>query len=345
MDLKLQELGVGQRTTPIDLFQNELEISEQQSALESLLDQCGSYLDTVHRLTAIKESINQYGWTQSMEALFGSQFHENNIECSTEGVAGAIGRGIAAFARALVNVIKKIITFVQNLLSKRDNSRMTDLGDLPNKIQSIQNEKMTDVTCPIKKEIITVSDIIKKHFDIKLESSKSNLGENAKIDVMRKAYVDEFNSKCGQEGKVNIADYKLVRKIQTLSSRRLREYGFISMQDLKAADDALQDAINGAKGVINDLKHNGEETSKIAKDLESHTFREGSADTAELQATYVFCRIIFNDLAILRRTNNQFSVLINRAKQVSKGYISTGKAPSKSDMEKESMDRDTTPEK
>ena len=39
MDLKLQELGVGQRTTPIDLFQNELEISEQQSALESLLDQ------------------------------------------------------------------------------------------------------------------------------------------------------------------------------------------------------------------------------------------------------------------------------------------------------------------
>ena len=339
MKLNLQYADIQRQSFVVD----EIELFNQQSAIESLLDECEALYRTTEQLTVIQTAVKRYGWTPSMESLFGEEFHDNNIDCSVEGVVSAVGKGIAAFARALVNVIKKIITFVQNLLSKRDKSRMSNVGDLPQKIGSIQNEKMKGANCPTKGNIIKFCGIIKKHYDVDLSSSRGDLGENAKIDVMRKAYIDEFNSKCGQDAQVDL-NYKLKASVGALNGRRLREYGFISMNDLTAADNALQDALNGAKGVINDLKHSGEETAKIAKALETHTFREGSADTAELQATYVFCRIIFNDLALLRRTNGQFGNLIEVAKKISKGYVSTGKAPTKQEMEEESMNRDTQPE-
>ena len=339
MKLNLQYADIQRQSSVVD----EMELFNQQSAIESLLDECEALYRTAEQLTIIQTTIKRYGWTPSMESLFGEEFRDNNIGCSVEGVVSAVGKGIAAFARALVNVIKKIISFVQNLLSKRDKSRMSKVGDLPQKIGSIQNEKMNGANCPTKENIIKFCDVIKKHYTVELSASREDLGENAKVDVMRKAYIDEFNSKCGQEAQVDMS-YKLKYSVKAVSGKRLREYGFVGMTDLTAADNALQDALNGANGVINDLKHSGEETAKIAKALETHTFREGSADTATLQATYVFCRIIFNDLALLRRTNGQFGNLIEVAKKVSKGYVSTGKAPTKQEMEEESKDRDTQPE-
>ena len=329
MDLKLNSL-LNVHNSNEDMIAVTCHKAIDMIELADLMDQCTQVKDTLDRLFSLRNTIKTYGWTQSLETMYGAELRTYSIEATAGGIAKAIGSGIVKFAKMLGSLITKLIKAATSFFSKDRKSQIQDIGDLGSKIGSIQNSTISaDVATA--STIIARVDAISSHFKVKYKQSMS-FGDNEQIENIRNAYRNKFNSLFAADGKVG-SDCKLTEPMPTKANQRISALGYTSLEAIKKVDAAIMDAMQAGNNVISEIKHSGEDVAKIVKNLESNQFSNDGGDNAELQGAFVFCRIIYNDLAELRRINGMFGKTVSSMKSIANKYVSGGKSESKAEGE------------
>lgn len=272
---------------------------------------------SIEHLTMLDTVLQKYGYTRSMESLYGNTLSQYGIEVTAREIGGVVKKGITAFIHALQTIVSKVLDFAEAFFSRSQRSYTKQLAFIKDKVESMQREKFT---APAVDSFLATCDSVSAHFQVTWESVKNPPLPTAPIDRLRATYLQRFNQRIGGTGvKVN-DDYKTPYKVKELKNKPLSMIGFKNHQTFVEVDGKIQSCIREGKNVIISLKSIDKDTRRLVSGITNNRFRNDAGPTVESQAVFVYTRIIFNDIKYLRSVEQRFRRLVTEIAKKAQGY-------------------------
>ena len=289
--------------------------------ISDMIEEADQLLFSIDKLSRIQSAITKYGWTSSLESLYGDELRSYSVEATVREIGHAVGKGIARFAQMLLNIIYKVIGLIKNVFTKSRKSAIKDINAIADKLPAMQNKRL-DTRCATIKNMTLRLNQLEQHLKTNyLQDMEFNEAEE--ITAVRTAYLNKYNSMFGS-AKVG-SDYRIVDKLKTMEGKAISKYGFTSKEVLLEMDNVITSTFNAFKSRLREIETAGKDVAKVVKTLRANPNSNDGGNTTTTQGAYVYVRILYNDIVEVRRVDKMFKNAIVSMKILSEKY--TSKAP------------------
>lgn len=274
-------------------------------------------LHSIEHLTMIDTVIQKYGYTRSVESLYGNTLAQYGIEVTAREIGGVVKKGIVAFIHALQTIVFKVLDFAEAFFSRSQRSYTKQLTFIKDKVESMQNEKFHSTSAS---RFIKTCEIVQKHFQVKYVDVVNPSLPTAPIDNLRATFLQRFNSKVPAGGLKVGPNYQTPYEDRQRKMSSLQTLGFTSYDRFVEVDSKIKACMQEGNSVLTNLKTVSKEIRKLVSSLTSNRFRNDAGPTVESQAVFVYTRIIFNDIKYLKSVEQRFRRLVTEIAKRAKGY-------------------------
>ena len=282
---------------------------------------------SLSHLNTINTVIQECGYTQSIESLYGDVLSRYGIEVTVHEIGGAIKKGITAFIHALQIIVSKVLDFAESFFLRGQRAYTKQLTFIKDKVEAMQNEQFHSSSAP---RFITTCEIVQKHFQVKYNDIVNPELPTAPIDRLRATYLQRFNQKVSAGGLKVGPDYRTPYEDRQRKMSSLQTLGFTSYNRFVEVDSKIKACMQEGNGVLNNLKTVSKEIKKLVSGITNNRFRNDAGPTVESQAVFVYTRIIFNDIKYLKSVEQRFRRLVTEIAKKAQGYsVSTSETKQK----------------
>lgn len=274
-------------------------------------------LHAVEHLVVVDTVIQKYGYTSSVESLYGTTLAQYGIEVTAREIGGVVKKGISVFIHTLQTIVSKVLDFVEAFFSRSQRSYTKQLAFIKDKVESMQNEKFTSASA---ERFITTCDTVAEHFKVTWDSVKNPPLPTAPIDRLRATYLQRFNSHISGNGVKVGPDYKTLYDDRERKNKPLGMLKFTNYQVFVDVDSKIKACMQEGKNVIASLRALDKDTRRLVSGLSNNRFRNDAGPTVESQGVYVYTRIILNDVKYLRSVEQRFRRLVTEIAKRAQGY-------------------------
>lgn len=172
--------------TPLsDQYQSMIQYYESKQEMVDATHKVDRVFHVLDQLSAIRNTIQNYGCTESLVYLYG----ENNVELSVEGLGEKIRSVIEALIKFIVNLKNKIVNFFKNIFSKK--KAVKEAADTAVKIK----EKVIVKEVPVEKVVkVPVEKIVEV---VKTETKEVYVKQTPEVDLSGiDDYYENFVNEC-----------------------------------------------------------------------------------------------------------------------------------------------------
>ena len=295
-------------------------------------------LVTIDKLSRIQTSVEKYGWSPSLESICCEEFGIYSAEATVKEIAHAAGKGIVKFAKMLFGIIQKVIGLIKKVFSKSRRSARKDIQTIAPKLDAIQG-KVLNARCGTVSGMISYMKVLYSHLKVAYQGDM-DFDETENTQHVRTAYLNKYNSLFPSEAKVD-TNYKLVDQIKTMEEKPIRAYGFTSAEKMISVDNAINTTFSAVNGRLDALE-------KAGKDVQA-TIKQNGGNTIATQGAFVYVRILYNDIAEIRRVDKMFKDAIVAMKLLCEKYVTkkqpNSDEPDNTDVEEPEETENSTQEK
>lgn len=274
-------------------------------------------LHSIEHLTMLDTVLQKYGYTRSMESLYGNTLSQYGIEVTAHEIGGVVKKGIMAFIHALQTIVSKVLDFAEAFFSRSQRSYTKQLTFIKDKIEAMQNEQFHSSSAS---RFITTCEIVQKHFQVKYNDIVNPELPTAPIDRLRATYLQRFNQKVPTGGLKVGPDYRTPYEDRQRKMSSLQTLGFTSYNRFVEVDSKIKACMQEGNGVLNNLKTVSKEIKKLVSGITNNRFHNDAGPTVESQAVFVYTRIIFNDIKYLKSVEQRFRRLVTEIAKKAQGY-------------------------
>lgn len=274
-------------------------------------------LHSIEHLTMLDTVIQKYGYTRSVESLYGNTLAQYGIEVTAREIGGVVKKGITAFIHALQMIVSKVLDFAEAFFSRSQRSYTKQLAFIKDKVESMQNEKFHSTSAS---RFIKTCEIVQKHFEVTYDDVVKPSLSTAPIDSLRATYLQRFNSKVPAGGMKVGPNYQTPYEDRQRKMSSLQTLGFTSYDRFVEVDSKIKSCMQTGNSVLTNLKTVSKETRKLVSGLTNNRFRNDAGPTVESQAVFVYTRIIFNDIKYLKSVEQRFRRLVTEIAKKAQGY-------------------------